>query len=217
MKFPKIQSLWRETRNTEGLAEPSEVRFRAGVLGLALLIGPPLLLVLYFKMMFPGLINPDALDFAQIGRNLSEGRGFVTEILRPLAILRPPGLVPEHGFDPLHQPDVTHGPLFPFVLALFFGALGAKDSVAAGVSGLFYVLTIPILYWLGIRVFNRAVALLTVVIFTFNALELQYAASGMHITLYIFLMTCLMLVMYNLAASRRAAASARGQPFRKRC
>ena len=35
-------------------------------------------------MMFPGLINGDALDFAQLGRNMSAGRGFVTFILRPL-------------------------------------------------------------------------------------------------------------------------------------
>src|SRR5262245_11166229 len=114
---------------------------RAG-LALTLLAGA-LLLFLYYHAQFPGLKNPDALDFAQLGRNLSAGRGFVTSILRPLALT--------HGGNALAQPDVTHGPLYPFLLALAFGAFGARDGVVAFISGLFYLLTIPVIYRLGAR------------------------------------------------------------------
>ena len=55
---------------------PNEVRFRNWVLTLALILGPPALLYLHYRLMFPGLTNADAMDFAQIGRNLHEGRGF---------------------------------------------------------------------------------------------------------------------------------------------
>ena len=185
--FKRIQLLWKETGTTrDGAPEPSEAKFRTLVLTVLMLVGPPLLLFVYFKTMFPGLTNPDALDYAQLGRNLSAGRGFVTSILRPLALT--------HGSNPLAQPDVTHGPLYPFLLALAFGMLGAKDTTVAIVSGVFYLLTIPVLYRLGVRVFSRAVGLLAALIFTFNALMLEYAASGLPITLYVFLMTCLLLV-----------------------
>src|SRR5207237_533585 len=40
-----------------------------------------------------------------------------------------------------------------------------------------------------------------------NALLLEYAASGLHITLYVFLTTCLLLTMYDLAARPRSPGS----------
>jgi 4-amino-4-deoxy-L-arabinose transferase-like glycosyltransferase len=202
-------SLLRQSKqeySSEGLpgegvaAEPSEARFRAWILTLLAFVGPPLLLLGYYKMMFVGLTSPDAMDYAQIGRNLSSGQGFVTYVLRPLA------LGSAGGTNPLHQPDVTHGPAFPFLLAIAFGALGAKDSVAALVSGVFYLLTIPVLYQIGKRAFGQNVGVITAAIFAFNAMILAYAISGLHITLYIFLATSLFLTLYNLYARERAQA-----------
>jgi len=184
------------TRPADGVtAEPSEVRFRKWVLTLALILVPIALLYVHYRLMFPGLTNPDALDYAQVGRNLHEGRGFVTYVLRPLALT--------HGSDALRQPDLVHGPLYPFFLAMAFGALGAKDNVVALVSGLFYLLLIPVVYQLGTRVFNRGVGVATAAAVAFNALLLEYATSGLPITLYIFLFTSLLLVLFNLAAWRR--------------
>jgi len=197
VKLGKFKSLWESTgTGADGVAvEASEARFRTIILTIAMVIGPPLILFLYYRAMFPGLVNTTAIDFAQLGRNLSQGRGFVTYILKPLALT--------HGDNALRQPEMIHGPLYPLILALAFGALGAKDAVVAGVSGIFYLLTIPVLYRLGVRVFNRAVALITVLIYTFNALMLEYAISGLHITLFVFLTTSLLLAVYNIAAHNR--------------
>ncbi|HLK56018.1 MAG TPA: glycosyltransferase family 39 protein [Chthonomonadaceae bacterium] len=198
MNFRRIiQSLWRDdAADRDGITEePSEIRFRTWVLAIAMLAGPPLLFIMYSKGMFPGLTNRDALDFAQLGHNISQGRGFSTYILRPLALT--------HGDNPMMQPDVVHSPLYPFLLALAFAIAGAKDTVVAAVSGIFYLLTIPVLYILGVRLFNRAVALLTVLTFSVNALMLEYAASGTHLTLFIFLMTWLLLAVHNIAVYAR--------------
>ncbi|HTE19352.1 MAG TPA: hypothetical protein VK689_13340, partial [Armatimonadota bacterium] len=132
------------------IAEPSEARLRNFLLTAALLVVPIVLAALYFRIMFPGLTNPDALDLAQLGRNMRSGRGFVTNILLPYAM--PSGAEP---VNLTRQPELLHGPAYPFVLALAFGALGTKDAVPAWVSALFYVLTVPVLYVLGTRVFNR--------------------------------------------------------------
>lgn len=180
----------------------SESALQRWLIAAALFALPLALLAFHYKAMFPGLVNDDALDFAQLGRNLSQGRGFVTYFLRPLALT--------HGVDPLRQPDVTHGPLYPFLLALAFGARGATDSVVAMVSGLFYVLTVPLVYLLGARVFSRPVGLLAALVFAVNALMLEYAISGLHITLYVFLTTTLLLVLYDVAARARNRAEGRG-------
>src|SRR5687768_7910475 len=123
--FNRMKQVGKESSEarTAGMAEPSEARFRFWALTLTMVIGPIALLFLYYRLMFPGLINPDAMDYAQLGRNISAGRGFTTYVLRPLALTQ--------GDDALHQPDVTHGPLFPFALAVAFGAFGARDSIAA--------------------------------------------------------------------------------------
>ena len=160
-----------------------------------MLVGPLLLLLVYYKTMFPGLTNADAMDYAQLGRNLSSGRGFVTSILRPLALT--------HGNNPLAQPDITHGPLYPLLLALAFGVMHVKDTTVSIVSGVFYLLTIPVIYFLGARVFDRAVGLLAALVFTVNALMLEYAASGLPITLFVFLTTLLLLAVFNIAAAQK--------------
>jgi hypothetical protein len=194
----RLTLLWAEEAEEAIAAEPSEVRLRRLILTVLMFVVPPLLLFAYLKIMLPGamnLTNTEALDYAQLGRNLSLGRGFVTYVLRPLALT--------HGSSALHQPELVHGPLYPFILAIAFGALGAKDQIAVIVSGLFYLLTIPVVYLLGVRVFDRKVGLLTALIFTFNGLCLEYAASALPLTLEIFLTTALLLALYNLAVWAR--------------
>ena len=149
--------------------------------------------------MFPGLTNADSLDFAQLGRNLSEGRGFTTYVLRPLSL--------QPNSNPLMQPDTTHGPLYPFVLALAFGVLGAKDGVVTLVSGIFYLLSIPIIYLLGCRLANYKVGILSAIVFTLNALSLEYAVSGLHITLYIFLTSAIFLILHGIATPKGSEES----------
>lgn len=172
-------------------AERTEAGLRRVVLAALVICGPPLLLFAYYQIMFSGLVNADAMDFAQIGRNMSAGRGFSTYFLRPLALA--------NGHAPLNQPETMHGPLYPFILSLFFSALGAKDAVAAAVSSLFYLLTIPVVYLLGKRVFNQTVGIAAALIVTVNSLMLDYAISGLNITLYVFLATSLLLVAFDLA------------------
>ncbi|MGC4046132.1 MAG: glycosyltransferase family 39 protein [Armatimonas sp.] len=176
-----------------GVGSPSlaqgESFFVNAIIAFGLLAIPLVLLVLYYKTMFFGLANNAAMDYAQLGKNLADGRGFTTFYIRPLALT--------HGDNLMNQPDLINSPLFPFLLALSFGARGATDASAVQVSGLFYLLTVPVLYLLGCRVFSRNVALLAVAVYAANPLMLEYATSGMPVTLQAFLMTCLLLLMHQ--------------------
>jgi 4-amino-4-deoxy-L-arabinose transferase-like glycosyltransferase len=176
----------------------TSVKARPGKQGgtlLGLILGAILLDFLYCKHMQTGLVNPDAMDFAQCARNLLQGHGFTTQILHPLALNSVSHL--------LHQPDMTHGILYPFLLAIGFGISGAKDAVVTAVSGLFYVLTVPLIYVLGRRLFNVKVGGIAALIFLTNGTILDYAASGTDITLFLFLATCLFYALHTMASSAR--------------
>ena len=72
---------------------------------------------------------PEAMDAAQVARNVAEGRGFSTEFIRPLSIY----LVQTHnGLSPAtppstnavdyaelngNHPDLANAPLYPLILA----------------------------------------------------------------------------------------------------
>ncbi len=160
------------------------------ITALIVVLAPIAALVAYYLLRFGGLTYCDALDFAQIGRNLTSGRGFTTYILRPLALA--------HGAVPTRQPDVVHGPLHPFLLALMFGILGAKDNAASLVSGILYLITVPLVYRLGKQMFSIPVARVGALVFALHPLMLDYATSGLHVSLAILLSTWLFLTLFSL-------------------
>ncbi len=174
---------------------------------LGLLIGAFVLFVAYYKVRFAGLMNGDAFDFAQLGRNLSNGKGFVTYILRPLAIA--------HGADPTKQFDLTHGPLYPFVLAIAYGVAGARDNVTAYISGLFYVLTVPIVYLVGLRSFGQRVGLIAACAFALSATMLDFSISGLPHSFYMFLVACLALAIHGAASQAEGIRTRPGSQIKR--
>jgi hypothetical protein len=100
-------------------------RLRAAMLGVALLgLGAG-----YNWLCFRNFNTPEAMDAAQVARNVSEGRGFTTQFIRPLSI----HLVEAHhrklnaasagvtNADPAMlnapHPDLANPPLYPLLLA----------------------------------------------------------------------------------------------------
>src|SRR5579859_898324 len=101
-----------------------------GFLVLMLIIG---FAVVYDLRDYHGFNAPEAMDAAQLGRNLAQGRGFSTECVRPFSIY----LVQEHNkakhpdqvlstnamdFAQMNtpHPDLANAPVYPVVLAGFF-------------------------------------------------------------------------------------------------
>ena len=181
--------------NTSGRAKQNQAWLPVVLLTLL----AALVLWLYDGHMVSGLIRADAMDYAQLGRNLINGHGLTTYILRPLALT--------HGANAAAQPDMTHGPLYPFLIALAFGISGVKDSVVQAVSGLCLVLTVPLLILLGQRLFNRTVGLLGAAVLLFNPAMLQYASEGSSVPLIVFLATCLFLALDRVAVKSHAVSA----------
>ncbi len=68
-----------------------------------------------------------------MARNVYEGKGFSTSVLRPISYL---------AFQHIPHPEYTRPPLYPYLLALFFRFFGANDFAAVLLNGLFYILLV---------------------------------------------------------------------------
>jgi 4-amino-4-deoxy-L-arabinose transferase-like glycosyltransferase len=139
--------------------------------------------------------DADALDYAQIGRNLAQGHGFSTDFIKPLTLTRVPRLD--------HQPDLIMPPLHPLVVSLFIRALGDTDQAVALASGLPFLLTLLVTYFLGLRLFDQRVALLGTASFGVYLGTLNYAISGLEACLLGLWVTLLLLVLHRLATEER--------------
>ncbi|MFQ6099317.1 MAG: glycosyltransferase family 39 protein, partial [Armatimonadota bacterium] len=116
----------------------------------ALLAGAVFLVA--FGARFRGLRSSEAMQQAQLARNVATGRGYVTQVISPL------GLYFDRSVR--NRSDVSTPPLGPLLMAIFFRAFGADDGVAALASGIAYVASVVATWALGRRLGGARVGLL---------------------------------------------------------
>jgi len=104
---------------------PSLRYARLPSLGLILLT----LWVGYDRRCYRGMASPEAMDAAQVARNISEGKGFTTQFIRPVSIHfvkqrnevrfgpAPSGSDADYARLRGNHPDLANPPLYPLVLA----------------------------------------------------------------------------------------------------
>ncbi|HOO76622.1 MAG TPA: hypothetical protein PK636_00180 [bacterium] len=80
----------------------------------------------YYLNNFEGLTVIDAMDAAQVARNLAEGRGFASDFIRPATLGRFPGREV--------YPDLYNSPAYPWLLSLFFRKFGPESQVVTATS-----------------------------------------------------------------------------------
>lgn len=145
----------------------------------------------FYNTSFTHLLLNDAMDYASIGRNVSRGDGFISSYITPL------GLAAREG---LPHPDLWRAPLWPWLLSMFIGLLGATDQAVAIATGCFFILGAGLVFLLGREMFGRTVGFLSAVIFIFSSQNLANSVSGMTETLAVFMM----LLSVYLVVRRRA-------------
>jgi hypothetical protein len=129
---------------------------------------------LYFHdRNFRGLSN-EALDSAQLARNVFRGEGFSTNVLPTEAPTRSAGA---RGF----YPDLSHAPLFPLFLGGIFAVAGERDGVVAGFTIGLYLVSAALLFVLAWRLTaHLALTAAAVVAFALSVPVLSLADSGQH-------------------------------------
>jgi hypothetical protein len=174
--------------------------FRVGLFALLVVF----IILLYTGTQFFGLRDPEAMDQAQLGRNLWRGQGYVTRFIRPLELwhlnqVGKPLLNPESGT----VPELFTPPVYPFVLSSVFRVVNPNFEVTLGmqtlradrlvmvVSWVWFLVGLVLLYFLCRELFDHRVAFMSALLYLLCDPLLDGAASGVSMNF----MTVLVLVM----------------------
>lgn len=156
-------------------------------------------MVLYTATQFRGLKDADAMDMAQLGRNLMQQQKLVTQFIRPASMW----YLIEHSRDQnprmREHPDIVHPPVYPAILAVGFRAV--RDSfgietasrtflpeqwVVVPVNLMFTVFTGLLLFLIGRRLFDPRVSLLGITLFFLSDSTWSTAISGTGVSVAAF-------------------------------
>lgn len=137
---------------------------------------------------FNGFSTPEAMDYAQIGRQIITGQGYTTLQVRPLAL----HMMLQNGSPlPSPLPEVRAAPLSPLLDALTLWVAGSKTTLVEGtiissaeraiatMGFLFWAGSLLICYQIGCRLFDPKLALLGVSFLIATNIFWRFAFSGL--------------------------------------
>lgn len=170
--------------------------------------------LLYNLREYRNFTAPQAMDAAQLARNLAEGEGFTTDFVRPfsLHLLRQKSGQSDLPLDG-PQPDISNAPLYPLALSQLMrvtqpsGAIPRlaefdtehpaslwkhEAEVHIGVlNQALFLLALVLLYFLGRRLFDPLVAWVAVIAMGGGHLFWKFSVSGLPTMLLMVLMLAL--------------------------
>ena len=170
----------------------------------AALLGFVLLAVSYDVRLFKNFSTQEAMDTAQLARNIADGKGYTTDFVRPLSIYLLQKHRPDH--DPqlkTPHPDLANPPAYPYLLAGLmkvarfnfqivdvskrrFETYQPERVIAVFNQILFFVAAL-LLYFLSKHLFDGPVAVLSVVLLVGNDMFWRFTVSGLPTMLLITL------------------------------
>lgn len=171
----------------------------------------------WLLVKFNGFVVADAMDQAQIARQIASGQGFTTLYARPLVL----HMLAGRGRVPQPLPEINQAPLGPLIGAVALRATGMKTQVpesgtistgdrviaAAGVFSLIGALLTSLL--LGKLLFDARSALLGTGLVICTALVWAFGISGLPQTAMMFLFNTALLC--QLAAMRTSEEGQNGK------
>jgi len=163
------------------------------------------IVMVYTATQFRGLKTDEAMDLAQLGRNMSVKNGMVTKTVRPLTMWKMQTVNPNENPQIGNHPDLFHPPAYPAVLAAGFKifeligvdpfempeggrgvAMPAEQWIILPLNHLFTLLTGWILFSLGKRLFSREIGFLGMTIYYLSNIAWQDSISGLNVSMAIF-------------------------------
>jgi len=174
--------------------------------------------VLYDSFCLRDFNNPEAMDAAQLARNLAQGEGFKTDFVRPFSMY----LTALHRTDrsPLLKeghPDIANAPVYPLLLAplLRFTPDDAELALAKTFTiygpDLYITLLNQFLLGLGailvfrlaLAWFDRTVAWLSAIVFVLTEIYWRFSISGLSTILLIDLVLFLVWLLVRFERGQR--------------
>ncbi|MCF7847556.1 MAG: glycosyltransferase family 39 protein [Kiritimatiellales bacterium] len=177
------------------------------------------LILLYTATQFRGLKDAEAMDLAQVGRNITLQGGMQTKCVRPLTMWKISQVTPEGNPRILNHPDILHAPAYPAVLAIGFkifdlmgvdifslsqrggSVLPAEQWLLIPINHLFAALTGFIVYMMGGRLFSKEIGFLGMTTYFLSNVVWADSISGLGITMACFFSAaafyCIVVSMLN--------------------
>lgn len=148
-------------------------------------------LIIYYFSHHSVILSPGGMEQAEIARNLSEGKGFKTNILMPFKI--------NLNKEVLYYPT-KEGLLQPLVIYFLSSIFGITDRTVILTSLIFFLAILPVIYLITKEIFNKNVAIISVLIFAFNLSSIKWASYGSpeYIFFFLFLLSIYFLIKKNI-------------------
>jgi 4-amino-4-deoxy-L-arabinose transferase-like glycosyltransferase len=124
----------------------------------------------HFARNFAGLWAPDAMEYADVARNIATGNGITTHSIWTMLLAK---------YHQLPFPSLLRPPLYPLLTSLLFRVTGPTETAAVFLCGLAYVATVIPLFILVMRSFGRTAAWLAAMLYIFHNYTLYYSISGL--------------------------------------
>lgn len=132
---------------------------------------------------------PDTYEYAVAATNLSEGRGLVTTAYYVLDTY----LLQSY---PLPHPYVHHDTGLPLLMGFVMFLLGSDAGAIGWTGGIAYILTVPLTFLLGYKLFSKPIGVFAALLALINIQLITYSVTGLSETPYAFFMTVFLLVLY---------------------
>ncbi|HMJ90825.1 MAG TPA: glycosyltransferase family 39 protein [Candidatus Acidoferrum sp.] len=177
--------------------------------------------LLYDSFCFKNFSTEEAMDAAQLARNIADGEGFTTRLIRPFSMF----LISRQRADkdPLIKkahPDIMNAPVYPVLLAAVVKLTPAQDMVAeksfsrawgdlgiAIFNQMLLLIALGLVYLLTRQWFDEWVAMIAALLFGLTELYWRFSVSGLSTNLLLVLVLLLALCLAKLEAGSRAQAS----------
>ena len=192
-----------------------EGKWAKRIRGLVLLLLIGSLGLVYYLNLTRNFTAPEAMDAAQLARNIAEGRGYTTQFIRPLSldILRQQGAVSDVELRS-EFPDITNPPVYPMLLAGLMKVLPFKFEIDLQKANefnryqpefliwllnqaLFFVALIQV-FRLGEKLFDQPVAWCAALVFLGTELYWKFSTSGLPTMLLLVLFLALARTLVRL-------------------
>lgn len=188
----------------------------------SLLLVTAIALAVFQLYYFRGLATSQAMDQAQIGRQIAAGHGWRTNFIRPRAI----GQLASHGKNIARniQHDTYEAPLPPLVDAVGLRLIKAHwkmspsdliypgDIVIAAESVALFFLSIIVLFFVARRIFNERLAFLACGLVLLCDTLWQYSLSGLPQMLMLLIFNCTLYALVRAIEARNVIVAGGTEP-----
>jgi hypothetical protein len=177
---------------------------------------------------------PEAMDQAQVARNLATGKGFTTLNIRPLSVYLRQSVVKAEGGDPKEvlrtpHPDLENAPVYPALIAGLMKVLPEDyrsgkpiqpyllhrppPEIAIGwLNYALFLLAVWLVWYLGKSVFDPQVGIVSALILYGSELMWRFVYSGLSTILLLVVMALLTATMMALERTLRNPEAKRSSP-----